>query len=44
MYQVAHRMLHVISTLCAACDLHTIVPGPLELNVLETVCGTVRRL
>ena len=29
-YHVTHDMLHVISALCAARDLHTIEPGPLE--------------
>ena len=27
---MAHGMLHVMSTRCAACDLHTIAPWPLE--------------
>ena len=31
-YHVAHGILHVISALCAARDLHTIAPGPHELT------------
>ena len=26
---MAHNILHMISALCAACDLHTTAPGPL---------------
>ena len=39
-------MLHVMSALCVARDLHTNVPGPLDHYVLEMVCseGIVRNL
>ena len=32
-YQVANDMLHVMSDLCIALDLHTTVPWPLEHSV-----------
>ena len=43
MRHMVHDMLHVISALCAACELHIIVPWPLDRLVGLVVKASASR-